>query len=151
MGRAEPLLNVVWVVLGLATCAYSWSVGIVGPMGPQSGFFPAIAGLLIAGAGGLLLAPGAARVPAGRVFWPEGRSSARAVVTVAAIIGVTILAIPYVGFVTANLAAMPVLVRVIGKSRWWVAIAVGIVSVASVSYLFDTLLGVTLPRGPLGF
>jgi putative tricarboxylic transport membrane protein len=151
MGRAEPLLNVFWIVLGVATCAYSWSVGITGPMGPGSGFFPALAGLLIAGGGSLLLLPGAARVPAARVFWPEGRASSRAVLTIVVIIGLTIVAIPYLGFLLANLVAMPILVRAIGKSRWWVAVIVGIVSVGCVSYLFDTLLGVTLPRGPFGF
>lgn len=151
MVRFEPVLNLFWVVLGIATIAYSRTVGFIGPMGPESGFFPALAGVLIAGAGGLLMVPGAARVPADRLFWPDGAASAKSVVTISAIIGLTILAIPYVGFVIANVVAMPILVRVIGGSRWWVAVLVGIVSVACVSYLFDTWLGVTLPRGPFGF
>jgi len=47
----ERSLNAFWIVLGAAAAAYAWTLGVVGPSGPDSGLFPLIAGLIILGAG----------------------------------------------------------------------------------------------------
>jgi len=47
----ERTLNLFWILLGAAAAAYAWTLGIVGPSGPESGLFPFISALIILGAG----------------------------------------------------------------------------------------------------
>ncbi len=51
----ERTLNVFWIVFGAASAAYAWSLGMVGPAGPESGLFPFIASIIVSGAGIVLL------------------------------------------------------------------------------------------------
>src|SRR5262249_62156195 len=51
----ERALNVFWIVFGAASAAYTWSLGMVGPAGPESGLFPFIASVIVSGAGIILL------------------------------------------------------------------------------------------------
>ena len=51
----ERTLNVFWILLGAAAAAYAWTLGLVGPSGPESGLFPFIAALIVMGAGVVLL------------------------------------------------------------------------------------------------
>jgi hypothetical protein len=38
----ERALNAFWILLGAAAAAYAWTLGLVGPSGPESGLFPLI-------------------------------------------------------------------------------------------------------------
>src|SRR5215510_8700311 len=51
----ERALNAFWILLGAAAAAYAWTLGLVGPSGPESGLFPFIAAMIIVGAGVVLL------------------------------------------------------------------------------------------------
>ena len=47
----ERALSAFWILLGAAAAAYAWTLGLIGPSGPESGLFPFFAGLIIMGAG----------------------------------------------------------------------------------------------------
>ena len=47
----ERAVNVFWIALGVATAAYSYTVGLIGASGPESGLFPFITALIVTGAG----------------------------------------------------------------------------------------------------
>src|ERR1043165_8819599 len=51
----ERALNAFWVALGAAAAAYAWTLGVMGPSGPDSGLFPLIASLIIVGSGMTLM------------------------------------------------------------------------------------------------
>src|SRR6516164_9472710 len=51
----ERALNAFWILLGAAAAAYAWTLGLIGASGPESGLFPFLAGLIIMGAGVVLL------------------------------------------------------------------------------------------------
>ena len=53
MFRANPEVSLI--VFGAASAAYAWSLGMVGPAGPESGLFPFIASIIVSGAGIVLL------------------------------------------------------------------------------------------------
>ena len=57
----ERALNVFWILLGGAAAAYAWTLGLVGPSGPDSGLFPFISALIVMGAGVVLLLRSPAR------------------------------------------------------------------------------------------
>jgi putative tricarboxylic transport membrane protein len=144
----ERALNVFWIALGAAAATYAWTIGLTGPSGPESGLFPLLAGLIVAGAGAalLLLPSHRARAPA----WPSGAALAR-VLGVVAGLALMAFAIPHLGFAAASAVTMIVLLRTVERSSWIGSIALTIGAVAGVMWLFGHALGMPLPRGPWGW
>jgi putative tricarboxylic transport membrane protein len=148
--QREPLLNLFWILCGIAICIYSFRLGVFGPSGPDSGFFPMLAGAVMTLAGVALLFTRGARVETTRHFWPEQASARRVSMVLGGLILMTLLT-RFAGFLTAAVIVMPLLLRAIEGRSWRFAITVGVVSAGIVFFLFDTLLGTLLPRGPWGF
>src|SRR5262249_60086417 len=101
-----------WILLGLAVMASSWSLGVIGPAGPDSGLFPLIAGLIIVAAGVALLLRPAEHTP----VWPRGAALGR----IAGVIGglaLMTIAMPYLGFAVAGALTMLVLLRTVEQTR----------------------------------
>ncbi|HKA73623.1 MAG TPA: tripartite tricarboxylate transporter TctB family protein [Xanthobacteraceae bacterium] len=144
----ERALNVFWVLLGAAAAAYAWTLGIVGPAGPESGLFPLIAGLIIMGSGIALMLMPSQRA---EIFdFPRGAALQR---VIGVVLGLAWLAIamPYLGFAIAGVVTMLVLLRAVERVSWTVSLGLAVASVAAVSWLFGDVLGMALPRGPWGF
>jgi hypothetical protein len=146
----EPLLNLFWILSGVAICVYSFRLGVFGRNGPESGFFPMLAGAVMGIAGVALFLTRNARVETARHFWPEHGSAQRVSLVLGGLVLMTLL-MRFAGFLTAAVIMMPLLLRAIEGRSWRFAIAVGVVSAGIVFFLFDTMLGTLLPRGPLGF
>jgi hypothetical protein len=145
---AERALNVFWILLGAAAAAHAWTIGLTGPSGPESGLFPLLAGLIVAGAGvALLLLPSHRASAPG---WPRGAAIGR-VLGVVAGLALMAFAIPYLGFAAAAAITMIVLLRTVERSSWIGSIALTIAAVAGVMWLFGHALGMPLPRGPWGW
>lgn len=144
----ERGLNVFWIALGIAIAAQSWRIGISGPSGPESGLFPLIAGLIMAGTGVALLLKTSTNARA--VEWPGGAGIVR-VAGVVIGIGVMAIGVDYLGFVIASTVTMLVLLRTIERTSWLGSIVLTAGSVAAVVWIFGHLLGMPLPRGPWGW
>ena len=144
----ERTLNLFWILLGAAAAAYAWTLGIVGPSGPESGLFPFISALIILGAGVvLLLQPwGGAAAP----DFPRGAALGRVLGVVAGLAFMAV-SIPFLGFAVSGFITMIILLRAVEKSGWLFSIALAAVSAAVVVWLFGYVLGMTLPRGPWGW
>ncbi|HJY78411.1 MAG TPA: tripartite tricarboxylate transporter TctB family protein [Burkholderiales bacterium] len=141
----ERALNAFWILLGAAAAAYAWTLGLLGPSGPESGLFPLLAALIVVGAGVALLfnSPVAPELPSGA-----------ALLRVAGVVGALAfmaLALPYAGFAVTGALTMLILVRTAGESSWMGAIVLALASVAAVMWLFGQVLGMALPRGPWGW
>lgn len=141
----------LWVLLGLATCHYALGLGVFGPSGPDSGFFPLVTGVVITASGAaLMLLPGQ-RLQGGAPFFTGGAGSFGRVALVTAALIVMILLIPVLGFLLTGILVTPVLLRAVDGRSWTFCIAIGAVGAASIVLLFSFGLNVPLPRGPLGF
>jgi hypothetical protein len=148
MRTLEFLFNALWLLLGFGICAVSIQLGLFGSYGPGSGLFPLIAGAAIAGGGVLMLAQRGGEL-AEEPFFPAGASPRRVVVALA-IMAAMIAALPSIGFNAVGIVGMPLLLRTIGSPSWLFAGLFGLASTASVYLVFDRLLGMPLPRGPIG-
>ncbi|MBX9824062.1 MAG: tripartite tricarboxylate transporter TctB family protein [Xanthobacteraceae bacterium] len=142
----ERALNLFWIMLGAAAAAYAWTLGLVGPSGPESGLFPFIAALIIVGAGAVLLLRSEPLSP----HFPRGAALGR-VLGVIAGLAFMALSIAWLGFAVAGFITMIILLRSVEKSGWAFSITLALVSVIVVVWLFGHVLGMTLPRGPWGF
>lgn len=142
----ERALNAFWILLGAATAAYAWTLGLIGPSGPESGLFPLIAALIVMGAGGVLLLKGSFTTPQ----LPRG-AALRRIAGIVAALAFMAIALPYAGFALTGALAMMVLLRTAGDTSWLGSIALALVSIAMVLWLFGHVLGMALPRGPWGW
>jgi putative tricarboxylic transport membrane protein len=144
----ERTLNVFWIVFGAASAAYAWSLGMVGPAGPESGLFPFIASIIVSGAGIVLLLRPATQVRT--LDFPRGAGLWR---VVGVILGLIVMAagMPYLGFCVTSFITMIILLRTVDQSSWLGAIALAFASTVSVFWLFGQMLGMALPRGPWGW
>jgi putative tricarboxylic transport membrane protein len=144
----ERVLNAFWILLGGAAAAYAWTLGVMGPAGPESGLFPLIAALIIMAAGVvLLLRPTTA---ASAPDFPRGAALARILGVVAGLL-VMAIGIPYLGFAVTGAITMIILLRTVEQTSWAGSIALALGSVLVVAWLFGHVLGMVLPRGPWGF
>ena len=138
----ERALNVFWIVLSAAAAAYSWSLGVLGPAGPESGLFPLCAALIVMASGIALLARPSIR--------PQFPRFARVAGIVAAL-AVMALALPHVGFAVAGAITMLILLRTTGDTSWSGSLGLALGSVGAVVWIFGHVLGMALPRGPWGW
>jgi hypothetical protein len=143
----ERALNAFWILLGAAAATYAWTLGVVGPSGPESGLFPLIAAVIIMGAGIVLFIRPA---DASGVRFPRGAALAR-IVGVVAGLAVMAIGMPYLGFAVTGAITMMILLRTVEQSSWSGSIALALAAVAAVMWLFGHVLGMILPRGPWGF
>lgn len=120
--------------------------------GPDSGFFPMLAGVIVL-AGGIaqLLTTTRRRHSAEDLpFW-DNAGAPRRVLTLLTGIVALILLTRYAGFIVASLTMLPFLLRQVEKRSWLYAITVAVIATIAVHVLFVKLLGMQMPRGPLGF
>ena len=144
----ERALNAFWILLGAAAAAYAWTLGVIGPAGPESGLFPLIAALIILGAGIVLL--GGRSANRHTAAFPRGAALGR-ILGVVAGLAVMALGMPHLGFAVTGAITMVILLRTVEQSSWIASITLALVSVAVVMWLFGHVLGMILPRGPWGF
>jgi len=144
----ERVLNAFWILLGAAAAAYAWTLGLVGPSGPESGLFPLLAALIIMGAGIVLTVMPSQRATAPQ--FPRGDALKR---VLGVIVGLALMAaaLPYLGFAIAGALTMLVLLRGVERMSWAGALALALASVVGVTWLFGSVLGMALPRGPWGW
>jgi hypothetical protein len=81
---------------------------------------------------------------------PRGPALGR-ILGVVAGLAVMALGMPYLGFAATAAGTMIILLRTVGRMSWAASIAVALVSVVAVVWLFGNVLGMALPRGPWGW
>ena len=144
----ERALNAFWILLGAAAAAYAWTLGVIGPAGPESGLFPLIAGLIVMASGIILFVLPGTRATA--PDFPRGPALWRVLGVIAGLVVIAV-GIPYLGFAITGTLTMLILLRTVEQTNWPAALALALASVAAVLWLFGHVLGMPLPRGPWGF
>lgn len=145
----ERALNVIWVLVGIGTMVNAWSIGLIGSMGPDSGLFPMICGVIITACGTILVVfP--KRNHVSQPDWPKRVALLRIIGVVGGLMTMAIL-LPYLGFAISAALTTFVLLQTVEKSKFIESAVVTVVSVGFVMYVFDHLMGMTLPRSPWGW
>lgn len=139
----DRLTGLVFMLIGLGAVWHAQSLVVAfsaDPVGPK--VFPTIVGAIMTAAGAVLV------VRPHDTGWQGGRWGRVVAVAIASLIYPELL-IP-LGFILATSLLLAVLARALGGS--WLQSGVGAVAMsAAIFLLIDTLLGLPLPPGPLGF
>jgi putative tricarboxylic transport membrane protein len=144
----ERAVNVFWIALGAAAAAYAYTLGLVGPSGPESGLFPLISALIVMVVGVVLLAWTGSRAVS--PVYPRRAALVR-VLGVVGGLAFMALGIPFLGFAITGAITMMILLRTVEHARWVESVALSLGSVVAVVWLFGEVLGMALPRGPWGW
>ena len=148
MRALELGLALVWLLMGLAIASESLRLGLFGMFGPDRGFFPFLAGVVMTVAAAALLVSGGSRVAPGTVFWASGGAAWRVAVIVV-LMAAMIALLPRLGFLLSGALITPIMIRLVGPATWLFAIAIGVTASLAIHVLFVRLLQQSLPAGPL--
>ena len=144
----ERLVNLFWIALGFAAAAAALQMKLTGPYGPDSGLFPFVAGSMV-GLGGIALVFARSH-RAGHIEWPTLKGFLR----VGGVVGgmaLMIVLLPFAGFGLASFVTMIILIRFVEGVGWVQSVALSLLTVACVIFVFGNMLSMQLPRGPWGF
>lgn len=145
----ERALNIIWILLGLGTIVNAWSLGLFGSMGPDSGLFPMLCGVTITICG-LFLLFSVKKNSVENPEWPRGNALARVLGVIAGLVAMA-LTLPFLGFAISSALTTFALLQTVERSRLLESVLLTVVSVAFIMFIFDHLLGMTLPRSPWGW
>lgn len=139
----DRLTGLVFALLGLGAIWHAQGLEVAfssDPVGPKA--FPTIIGAILFLAGTVLaLRPN-------DIGWDRGRWPMVALVALGSLV-YPLLLIP-LGFVLATTLLSIIVARALGGG-WWQSAVSGTALSAAIFLLIDTLLGLPLPAGPLGF
>jgi putative tricarboxylic transport membrane protein len=153
MNTYEQALNLVWILLGAAVCAYSFGLNIMVASKPGSGLVPFLAGAIIGLAG---LARFGAGLRAGGVdgvafhFWATAAYRNRTLLVLVGFCAMAFL-MPKLGFLLSAVLVTTFLLYVIEPRHPLKILCTAAVTCLIVYGLFVVLLRVNLPRGILGY
>ena len=112
---AETVLNLIWIVLGVAIAAMAPRYTIMGAAGPGGGFVPLVTCAVVAGCGLILLLRS---TPQPQGLWPASRAWLRMGLVVGGLAAITLL-MPRLGFILTVLPIMAVLMQAVDRKSWW--------------------------------
>lgn len=141
-------LAVVWMIGGIAIVVQSVQLGLVGAYGPESGFFPMLAGIAVTGGAGWTLASRSQRVATGTTLTPSADATCRVVLMMILLVALA-LGISWIGFLPATLLLTTLIVRTVGQGSWTQSLSVGILAPVCIYALFAWGLRTPLPTGSL--
>jgi len=147
--RALPVASFCFLLLGIAYLADTLRLPLGSAMKPGAGLFPLLVGVsLLALSLALFLGSLIRKDPSapGQEPFPQGKDRQR-VLAVGVVLFAFVLLLQPLGFGISSAALMAAVFRLLGLKSWAKIILISVVA-AAVSYcLFDSLLGVPLPKG----
>ena len=131
--------------------AQAWGERFFVPgLGPSAMAFPLVVGVPFLAVGLLLAARTLLGIdPGDAVAWPD-RAGARQVLGLLLITAAYVALLGRLGFALSNFILGLATLKLLGQYRWWVVVLVALATAVLASLVFETLLRVELPRGPVG-
>lgn len=144
--RADRVAGAALALLGVVTIVESRALPFGSLRNPGPAFVPVVLAILLIGFGVVIAALGRSSLPLSQIGWGEARHAV-AIFAACAFVG---LALERIGYRITMAVMLFALLRLVEKKRVLFAAAFAAGLSAATYYLFDTLLRVPLPRGPMG-
>jgi putative tricarboxylic transport membrane protein len=142
--KAEIVVGLILMALAALVIRETLRLGAGwGPSGPQPGFFPTLAALVMA-ASAVAAVVRAARAPGTALF--ESREQAVDVLKVGLPIAAAVVALPYLGFYVTTALYTGLFAAWYGRYRWYVALAAGLLLPVALYFAFERGFRIPLPK-----
>ena len=148
-GRLKnSVVATVFLLTGVWICLEALQVPFGGLRMPGAGFFPMLLGVTLSVLAVILFALGwASREVDSQRVWPDTPD----VLYVTAILILSAWLFERAGFLISMAVFLAVSIKVLGRGRWWTALATAVVGSVTSYWVFGRLLQISLPGGVLGF
>ncbi|MDN5852664.1 MAG: tripartite tricarboxylate transporter TctB family protein, partial [Actinomycetia bacterium] len=147
--RAKVVTDALIVAFAAGYTVLASDLGLGDSSRPGPGFFPLLVGIVLMLAAGLHLVTlvlRQLRVPADA---GAGRPSVHAGLMLTAL-AVYLVTLPLLGHLLAATIMSAAVLKLLGKRRTWVILAIAVAIGLLSDLLFTVVLGIALPEGPLG-
>lgn len=146
----ELFTNFIWFFLGIGICVKSFHYKVWGASGPEGGFIPFIAGLILSGTSGFLLIKIIGGNSRREKLWENSFVRRRIIFS---IITFCIMAfmMKLVGFLLTTAIILSFLLQLL-ESKSWIKTIILTTTLSFIFYLlFGRLFGIRLPKGFIYF
>ena len=145
---ADVAIGAATLVLGVLAIDGAFHVQRISDEGMASYVFPLLIGILLAVAGAVLCLIALHHRDRAEVQWPN-RDGAIRIGVILASLGIYIAVIPLIGFVTSSGLMLAFHMWYLGRDRWYLTVAAGVLTAVVIYFMFIKILGLVLPRGIL--
>ncbi len=151
MKKADQITAIVLLLFSAFVIEESTKMDLFVEFAPGYGFFPFWLGILMAILSLMLLIDAWRRPESDELAPFPPRQAFINVVIILTSLGVYAFLMESLGYVLDTLLLVCLLLGLVEREKWQSTLLVAIVSTAALYILFEILLGVSLPKGPLGF
>jgi putative tricarboxylic transport membrane protein len=147
--RALPIVSLCFLVLGIAYLADNSRLPMGSAAKPGAGLFPLLVGVSLSGLSLALLIWAVRNKDSAakdRESFPTGKDRQR-VLALGGTLAFFVLLLKPLGYGICGAALMAAVLRFLGLRSWGRIVFISLATAAASFFLFDTLLGVPLPRG----
>ena len=142
--KAEIVVGLLFVALAAVIIRETVRLGAGwGSSGPQPGFFPTLAALVM-GLSALVVTARAVRAPGKALF--DSREQAVDVLKVGVPIAAAVIALQYLGFYLMTALYVSLFAAWYGRYRWYVALAAGLLLPVALFFTFERGFRIPLPK-----
>ena len=152
MGLRDQMSGFFWLAISIFVCIESIQVSLGNFHSPGPGFLPFWAGVILGTFSILLIAT--------TILNKEGKEKLKEmwkgvgwkkVVLVLFSLFLYILLLPRIGYMIATFFLMIFMSGIIKRSKLWIEVVIPLITVVASYFIFDTWLGIQLPKGLFGF
>ncbi len=152
MKKADQITAIVLLLFSAFVIQQSSRMELFVEFAPGYGFFPFWLGILMAILSVMLFVDASRRPAEKDELAPiPGREALIKVALILAGLGVYAFLMEITGYVIDTLLLVVLLLGVVERERWQVTALVAVLATGLLYLIFQVILGVSLPKGPLGF
>ena len=153
MKKADLITGVILLVISGYVIQEAWRMPPSATFGPGSGFLPFWLGVLLTVLAVILLAT-AWRRQATEKDSKSPFPGKRALIAIGSVLGglaVYIVLIEVLGYLVDTFLYVAFLLGIVERERWPITVGVAVLTTAGLYFIFQILLGITLPSNRFGF
>ena len=152
MINSDQLSGFFWLAISIFVCIEASRVGIGDFHSQGPGFLPFLSGIMLSAFSIILVVTSTLKKAENREIknlW-KGMSWGK-VVLVLGLLLIYALLLPILGYLIATFGLIILLFGIVGKTKVWIKVVAGIITVLTTYLVFYVWLEVQLPKGMLGF
>ena len=152
MINSDQLSGFIWLAISIFVCIEASRIGIGDFHSQGPGFLPFLSGVMLSAFSIILVVKSTLKKAENggiKNLW-KGMSWGK-VVLVFSLLLIYALLLPILGYLIATFGLIILLFGIVGKTKIWVKVVAGIITVLATYMVFCVWLEVQLPKGILGF
>jgi putative tricarboxylic transport membrane protein len=152
MNLRDPLGGFFWLAISIFVCIEAIWVGLGTFKSPGPGFLPFWAGVVLGSFSILLIITSVLKKKGGEKLREMWKGMAwKKVLLVLFSLFLYILLLPRMGYIPTTFGLMIFMSGVIRRSKLWTEVMIPLITVLASYFIFNTWLGIQLPKGIFGF